>query len=785
MKKRIFKLVPFLCTIFILFQSILIMPTLNADAVNANESSTKDALVKTGRIVENIDDNWSFHKGDQGTKENFGVVKFNDNGWDKVSLPHTWNAEDGADGGNDYYKGDGWYRKVLNVPERYKGKALFLQFGAANKEAEVFINGKSVYTHMGGYTAFTVDITADVNYGKNNIVAVRVNNEVNDAIPLSGDFTFYGGLYRSVNLLVTDKTHIDVQDDGSSGVYVTIPNVESIKKKAEVTVKVPVKLDKEDYGSKSNLVTVKAVIKDAAGKKIESVELKSDGKQLQSAKVSEGSTVFTGTMKVKKPHLWNGLKDPYLYTVEVTVARKGEVIDQVMEKAGFRYYSVDPDKGFFLNGESYPLRGVDIHQDRKGYGNAVPDEVREEDLKLIKEIGANTMRAAHYPHSQFVYDRADEMGLVVWAEIPFVNHMTTSMEFADNAEKQLTEMIKQNYNHPSIVTWGLQNELGGFGGYIKDSNLSQKKQYAKATELMKRLAAKAKELDPERLVTQAILGVPAIPELQINQNVMNQQLDWASNKVVKGSEIDKFIDLSSVNVYYGWYTPNVHDLDGALTAIHKNYPYAILGISEYGAGANPSQHQIIRDDFEWDGYEDSIDQWHPEEYQNYIHEISYFIIKKHPELWATHIWNIFDFGSDSRNEGGNPGINDKGLVTYDRQTKKDAFYFYKAQWNKVDPFVYITSRRYTERRESITPIKVYSNLNEVTLTVNGKDYGKGRLQQTGVFVWDNVELKTSDNVVVASAKKADGANITDSVTNWTVTTQPVSNNEASVKYHIQ
>lgn len=704
-----------------------------------------------------------FYKGSEGEDENFSAVEFDDRNWEAVHLPHTWNAEDGTDGGDDYYKGDGWYRKQLEIPSSYEDKELFLKFGAANKEAEVFVNGKSVGTHVGGYTAFTVNITDAVNVGEENTIAVRVNNEVGDSIPQSGDFTFYGGIYRSVDLIVTDPTHIDVEDDGANGVYVSIPNDASIEKQAEVSLKVPVKVSEEDLNRTSNAVEVRAKIKDEDGKVQARTELKVDGKKLKSAELNGNIATFTGNMKVNKPRLWNGKEDPYLYTVEVTVTREGEVIDQVTDKIGFRYFSVDSDEGFFLNGESYPLRGVDIHQDREGYGNAVPDQVREEDFEIIEEIGANTLRVAHYPHSEFVFDKADEMGLVVYTEIPFVNEMTTTENFADNTEQQLTEMIKQYYNHPSIITWGVHNELG-YRDYIpsESENLPEEEQYEIATSLVKRLATKAKELDPERLVAQAIISSRIDPNL-----------DWGSDTAQNDglNEVDKFIDISSMNLYYGWYSPKeaIPRMDGFLTELGEKYPDAVLGISEYGAGGNPNQHDIIDEDFEWNGMEDTRGDWHPEEYQNYYHEENYAIIEQHPELWATHVWNLFDFGSDGRDEGDNPGINDKGLVSYDRQLKKDSFYFYKAQWNHEDPFVYITSKRYTERPKSTTPVKVYSNQDEVTLTVNGKDYGPGEKQQTGVFVWENVELKQDDNVVVATTVTEDNEIVTDTVTEWKVT----------------
>jgi beta-galactosidase len=704
-------------------------------------------------LIINLNEDWKFYKGPRGVA---GIFSKQNTNWVTVSLPHTWNAKDGTDGGNNYYRGDCWYQKEINIPKSYQGKSLYLQFGAANKEAEVFINGKSIFTHIGGYTAFTVEITNEVNYGQTNQIAVRVNNETKSTIPLSGDFTFYGGLYRDVNLLVMDRTHIDVQDDGSTGIHAKIPNSKSIMNLAPVSIKVPVMIDQSDFQK----VVVKASISDDKGKRMAISKLKLEGKKPE----VDGKALFTGSILVKEPHLWNGTKDPYLYTLTVTVIRKGQVIDQVIEKVGFRYFSIDPNKGFFLNGKSYPLHGVAIHQDRERFGNAVPDELRAEDFRLIKEIGANTIRTAHYPHSQFVYEKADEMGLMVWAEIPFVNEMRDTKEFEENTRQQLIEMIKQNGNHPSIVTWGLQNELGAFGGYIPGSTIPSGIQYEKATKLLQQLALAAKALSPERFVSQAIMGVPAAVGIPLTPKI-DEQLDWGANSGM--DKIDKFIDLSSLNLYYGWYTPKIEDLDHAIARYHQNYRDAKLGISEYGAGANPLQHQLIDDKFKWD-VKNTLGQWHPEEYQSIFHERSYSIIKKHPELWATYVWNMFDFGSDKRMEGNQPGINDKGLVTFDRKIKKDAFYFYKAQWNNTEPFVYITSRRYKNRIERVSPIKVYSNLKKVTLTVNGRNVGQGRFQQPGVFLWEHIELKKSGNVVVATAKGTDGTCVKDCILNWTV-----------------
>jgi beta-galactosidase len=719
--------------------------------------------VNPGRIVESIDKSWTFYKNAQGVGMDFSSINFNDGGWEKINLPHTWNAVDGIGADRNYYRGDGWYRKQLNIPATYDGKKLFLQIKAASKESEVFVNGHSIHTNIGGYLAYTVDITKYAKFGQDNIIAIRVNNEVKDSAPLSGDFTIFGGLYRGVNLIVTDKTYIDLEDYGSNGVYVTIPNDKSIKEEAEVSVKVPVKIDQEDVAES---IKVWASIKDADGNSIKSDKLKP-------ANVAEGSTEFTGTLAVKKPHLWNGTKDPYLYTIEVTVIREGRVIDQVNEKVGFRYFTIDPQNGFILNGEKYPLHGVAIHQDRKGYGNAVPDEIRAEDFELLKEVGANTIRAAHYPHSQFVYNTADEMGLVVWAEIPLVNSMTATTAFSDNAEKQLTEMIKQNYNHPSIVTWGMSNEFGGLSG------LSADEQYAKATELIKRLATKAKTLDPNRVTTHALQGSSSSLGTEAYLSTLKKRLAWNETAGV---------DIASLNTYFGWYYEKVGDLAAYLDKLHAEYPKIPLGISEYGGGANPYQHDVIDEDFinNWDRT-DSRGPWQPEEFQNYLHENDYKIISERPWLWSTHIWNMFDFGVAGKNEATTPGINTKGIVSHDRQLKKDSFYFYKAQWNKTESFLYLTSKRYTERNTDTIDIKVYSNVgltgsspnDYIRLNVNGEDIGIGEKQQPGVYVWKNVKIKPENNVVTAQAYNGSEdkpiSGLMDQVNTWRVTSGSTAN----------
>ncbi|MBO7728628.1 MAG: glycoside hydrolase family 2 protein [Oscillospiraceae bacterium] len=555
-----------------------------------------------------------------------------------VNIPHTWNAVDGQDGGNDYFRGSCIYEKEFDAPDyNAENQCVYLEFHGVNASADVELNGKSILHHDGGYSTFRKDITACLL--KKNRIRVAVDNGVNDRVyPQKADFTFYGGIYRDVDLLVVNKNHFDLDYFGGSGLQVTAKPVEGYKT-GEVTVKTYTNCDE----------TVAVSVQDA-----------------------EGNEVCTGKgnevrLTIDNVRLWNGLEDPYLYTV---VARL-ESGDEISSRFGVRDFHYHAKTGFYLNGRSYPLRGVSRHQDRKGLGNAITKKEHLEDMDLICELGANTIRLAHYQHDQYFYDLCDERGMVVWAEIPYISeHMPNGRE---NTISQMTELIVQNYNHASIVCWGVSNEI--------TISTKDKKDMLDNHRVLNDLCHR---MDPTRFTTLACYAVcgPFNPVAHITDTV-----SW--------------------NLYLGWYVPGLFLNDLWMDFFHKVYPDRCLGYSEYGCEGMPNLHSSRphRGD-------------HTEEYQAIYHEYMLKCFERHPWMWATHVWNMFDFAADARNQGGEPGMNHKGLITFDRKTKKDSFYLYKAYWSK-EPFVHICSKRYEDRTEDTITVKVYSNQNEVTLTVNG------------------------------------------------------------------
>ena len=563
-----------------------------------------------------------------------------------IDLPHTWNAIDGQDGGNDYYRGTCVYEKKFPKPEFTDIECVYLQFHGVNASAKVMLNGEEVYTHDNGYSTFRVDVTKYIRM--ENTLRVEVDNSVNDRVyPQKADFTFYGGIYRDVELLIVPREHFDLDYYGGTGIQI-ITDVQD--KKGIVHVKT--------YTNVKNLEekNMKVIIKlmDAQGNPV---------------KVAEGCDVL---IEVENAHLWQGIKDPYLYTVEAALLRESEVIDVISCKCGIRTIHVDPDKGFFLNGKSYSLRGVSRHQDWKGIGNAISYEKMEQDMELIREIGANTVRLAHYQHNQYFYDLCDKYGMVVWAEIPYISaHMPEGRE---NTFFQMKELIIQNFNHPSIVTWGISNEITISWKYKKDMLDNH---YA--------LQKLCKELDATRPTTLACYAMcsPFHP-------------------------VTKISDIVAWNLYLGWYVPGMFLNDWFMKFYHWKYPKRCLGYSEYGAEGMPNLHSAKpkRGD-------------HTEEYQAKYHEYMLECFERHPFLWSTYVWNMFDFAADARNQGGEPGMNHKGLVTFDRRIKKDSFYIYKAWWSD-EPFVHLCGKRYEYRAEKITNVTVYSNQKEVTLYNNGR-----------------------------------------------------------------
>ena len=595
-----------------------------------------------------------------------------------VDLPHTWNASDGQDGGNDYFRGKGVYTRKLSRPVfDPREQAVYLEFEGVNASAQVYLNDVCVMSHDGGYSTFRADVTEHL--GEENILRVEVDNSVNDRVyPQKADFTFYGGIYRDVKVIVLNRTHFAMDYYGTGGIQIT-PKIQG--RDADISV-----VTYRDQGAEDDA-------------QVQLTILDRDGKTVAEKSAAVGETV----LKLVDAHLWNGVEDPYLYTMKAQLIKDGIVCDEITCDFGVRSFSVDPDKGFFLNGRHYPLYGVSRHQDFKGIGNAITKEHHDHDMELIKEIGANTIRLAHYQHDQYFYDLCDREGMVVWAEIPYISeHMPAGRA---NTISQMKELIVQNYNHPCIVTWGLSNEITISTKNTKD----MLDNHRELNDLVHRM-------DPTRPTSLACYAM--------------------CNPFARVVHIS---DLVSYNLYLGWYVPGFILNDIFLSLFHLRYPKRCIGYSEYGAEGMPNLHS-----------EHPRRGDHTEEYQAKYHEYMIKCFKRHPFMWATHIWNMFDFAADARDQGGEPGMNHKGLVTFDRKTKKDSFYLYKAYWNP-EPMVHICGKRFEERGVSRIQVKVYSNQDSVTLKNNGKTVGtKQASGDDKVFVFD-VELTDGENHIDAEA----------------------------------
>lgn len=583
------------------------------------------------RTIISLNQGWKFTKhGDSAEEAAHRAAE-------SVTLPHTWNAIDGQDGGNDYYRGTCWYVRKLTRPET-EG-AVYLELQGAAMTAQVYLNGELLATHAGGYATWRVDLTEKLK--EENVLAISVDNRDCDTVyPQKADFTFYGGLYRNVNLILVPREHFALNYCGTPGIKVT-PVVDLERKTASVTVE-----------TWQNGQTVTIAVAGMA----------------QTVPSVNGHAKAQFTME--NVHLWDGLNDPYLYTATANLPSG----DTVSARFGCRKYEIDPQKGFFLNGRSYPLRGVSRHQDFKNVGNALHPEHYRKDMEIIRELGANTLRLAHYQHAQEFYDLCDENGIIVWAEIPYITmHMKNGRA---NTLSQMEELIVQNYNHPSIAVWGLSNEITA-ASIVNDDLLEN---HRLLHELCHRL-------DPTRLTTMA--------------NVFMLETD---------STILDIPDVNSYNLYFGWYVGEMEQTDEFFDDYHARFPNRAIGFSEYGADANPQYQSPAPEKGDY-----------TESYQALYHEHMLAMIEDRPWIWASHVWNLFDFAADGRDEGGKHGENQKGLVTFDRKLKKDAFYLYKAAWSK-EPFVHICGSRYVDRAEAVTEVKVYSNLPEVHLFVDGKPF---------------------------------------------------------------
>lgn len=620
----------------------------------------------------------------------------------RVDLPHTWNAQDALSGKIDYKRGIGNYEKNLFIRSEWKGKRLFIRFEGVNNIADVFVNRRHIGEHRGGYGAFIFEITGKVEYGKENSILVRVNNgEQLDIMPLVGDFNFYGGIYRDVHLLIADETCISPLNYASPGVRLIQDSVSHKYAKVRAVV------DLSNGGSGNREVELNVRLLDGQR------GVKEGTKKVNLSGNAAMQQEFT--FEIDQPHLWNGRQDPFLYQVEVTLSRNGQMVDRVIQPLGLRFYRIDSDKGFFLNGKHLPLQGVCRHQDRSEVGNALRPQHHEEDAALMLEMGVNAVRLAHYPQATYFYDLMDKNGIIVWAEIPFVGPggyndkgFVDLPAFRANGKEQLKELIRQHYNHPSICVWGVFNELTELGD--------------NPVEYIKELNVLAHQEDPTRPTTSA------------------------SNQM---GDLNFITDAIAWNRYDGWYGGTPADLGKWLDRMHKDHPEICIAISEYGAGASiyHQQDSLVKTvPTSW---------WHPENWQTYYHIENWKTISSRPYVWGSFVWNMFDFGAAHRTEGDRPGINDKGLVTFDRKVRKDAFYFYKANWNREEPMLYLTGKRNTVRTQRLQTITAFTNLSGAELFVNGKSYGKAIPDSYAILEWKNVELQPGENEikVVSTNKK--------------------------------
>lgn len=687
--------------------------------ISTNTSAT-DLKKGSVRYRASFNSNWEFFKG---MPDSLSV-------WEKIKVPHTWNNVDMQTQRNDFYEGVAYYKKTFTPDNALKGKRVFLRFEGVAAIAEVMVNKKLAGNHAGGYSAFAFEITDLLVFGKPNELRVKVDNKSNpEVIPVNHRlFGVYGGIYRPVELIATEKINIAVTDYASSGVYLTQSNVTA--KSADLTVKV--KIDNRAMQPEKISIRTSIYEKDGAVKwsMTSPVALQSQGRE-----------VVSQTMKIKKPHLWQGLDDPYLYKTVVQLLKNEKVIDEVVQPLGFRSFELKTADGMYLNGKKVPMYGVCRHQDWWELGSALSNKNHDTDLEIIKEIGATTIRLAHYQQSDYFYSKCDSIGLMVWAEIPFVNRVTT--QEANNAKQQLTELIRQSYNHPSIYVWGLHNEVYSPGNYV--------------IQLTQELNDLAKTEDPNRY-TVSVSGY---------------------NKV--DHEVNNNADIQGINQYFGWYNGTLDSLQTWVNRVENQFPNHKIIFSEYGTEANVNQQkEVVSNRGDCCGF----DKDYNESFATRFHEEHWNVISRHPILLASYIWNTFDFATPMSSQGKVESRNMKGLVTFDRKTKKDPFYWYKANWSK-EPVLYITQRRVVNRGNKTTPVVVYSNQGTPHLYVNGKEIVAFKKGYTDVhYIFPDVELKEGENIVEV---KIEGKTISDKIVwNYSEKFKDLDNNapEIRLKEHI-
>lgn len=667
--------------------------------------------VQAQRESRTINDSWKFLKGECTAASDSA---FNDAAWSSVHLPHTWNTDAYIE--KDYYRGTGWYRRQISIPQSWKGKQIFLKLDAASKAATIYVNGKNVGEHAGGYTASTFDITSFCSFDTPNSLVIRVDNARQDIPPISGDFTFFGGIYRDVWLMAVPKQHFHLTNHGSDGIFISTPQVS--QEKGTILIRGEVK---NDASQKASL-------------ELEHTVYNPDGSiaqtQKQSIQIKAGElySFRTETAPIPSPQLWTP-KTPHLYRVESVLRDKKTkaILDHSNHHTGFRWFSFDGEQGFSLNGKPYKLRGICRHQDQKPIGVALTDEMHRRDMKLMKEMGANFIRISHYPQDDALLEMCDKLGMLAWEEIPIIDIVPDTPGYAENCERNLREMIRQHYNHPSIITWGYMNEilLVTQRRYKKEEEL--KPVLERTLALAKRLEDVLKEEDATRVSTMAFHGSNSY------------------NEVGLGS----ITDIVGWNLYQGWYGGDLTGFERFLAEQHQKYPSHPMIVSEYGAGSDKRLHSLQPHAFDF-----SI------EYQQKYLEHYLPVLEETPYVCGGTHWNFIDFSSALRDES-MPRINNKGLVYADR-TPKDVYYYYKAAWRHDIPVLHIASRDWTYRAgvqhgeaPVMLPVKVYTNLPEVELFIDGKSLGKQKaVNYTSTF---EVPFSRKEHFVSAKAESKETA----------------------------
>lgn len=667
------------------------------------------SILGQGREVTSFNDGWQFKKGPFNKSASVLNQTFTGGNWQSVEIPHTWNAKDmqqemaNVTGFRNpqerFYTGEALYKKTYSPDVSLSDKRVFLKFEGVGTVAEVYVNNQFAGRHKGGYSAFAFEITRLLRFGEDNEIIVKADNVSRpDVIPVNNVlFGVYGGIYRNIQLVVTDKVNIAVTDYASPGIYIRQSNVNG--KSADASIKVKV----ENKKGAPQDISIKYSIYNAEGKlvvqKNQKVNVHHQGRQ-----------EFTESVTVKNPRLWQGIDDPYLYKAVVELVSEGKVIDEVVQPLGFRHFEFKLNDGMYLNGKKYPMYGVCRHQDWWEKGSALTQAEHDADIEFIKEIGATTIRLAHYQQAEYFYSKCDSLGLLVWAEIPFVNQVTTFE--TENAVQQMTELIRQNYNHPSIYTWGLHNEVYS--------------PFEQTIPLTTQLHDLSKSEDPDRY-TVAVSGYNTI-DATANNNA----------------------DLQGINHYFGWYGGRIGDIENWVKKAEKEFPNNMVIFSEYGGEANINQQKEEVGDI---GDCCGFDKKYYETWGTKFHEIQWGVISKHPYLLASYIWNMFDFGTPMSAQGGVHSRNMKGLVTFDRKVKKDGFYWYKANWSK-EPVLYMTQRRAVERENEFTSVTVYSNIGTPKLIVNGKEITDYSIGNTDVhYIFNVVQLKEGENILEVTASK--------------------------------